>query len=109
MKFHPTERGFYRYTFDDANMQACSLQKSSLAYVDAIWLGPNDADPKIMASQAGRFGVNTAQTTGWIPYPVPDEVMMTTRMHLTREQVAELLPMLQHFVDTGELPEGGAT
>ena len=25
------------------------------------------------------------------------------RMHLTREQVAALLPHLQHFVETGEL------
>ena len=26
------------------------------------------------------------------------------RMHLTQEMVAELLPLLQHFVETGELP-----
>lgn len=27
------------------------------------------------------------------------------RMVLTQEQVAELIPLLQHFVDTGDLPE----
>ena len=34
---------------------------------------------------------------------VPDEVLMTTRMHLNRKQVAKLLPVLQKFVDTGEI------
>jgi hypothetical protein len=29
--------------------------------------------------------------------------MVDSRMHLSREQVAELLPILQKFVDTGEL------
>ena len=30
---------------------------------------------------------------------------MASRMHLTQEQVAELLPLLQHFAETGYLPE----
>lgn len=31
--------------------------------------------------------------------------MLSTRMHLNQEQVKQLLPILQHFADTGELPQ----
>ena len=34
-----TERGFEIITFHDRYNQACSLQQSSLAFEDAIWLG----------------------------------------------------------------------
>lgn len=99
-----TNRGFRHIEFEDRYDQKCSVQKSSLAFEDAIWLGIEDADPKIMATDARRLGIPTKETVGWIPYHVPDEVLLSTRMHLTRDQVAELLPILQHFVDTGELP-----
>lgn len=104
-----TNRGFDLVKFVDLYGAKCSLQKSSLALVDAIWLGIDDAAPKIMASQARTHGVETRETTGWVPYPIPDAVLLTTRMHLTRDQVAVLLPILQHFVDTGELDSTKAT
>ena len=50
-----------------------------------------------------NWGLDTIETTGWIPYPIPEEVLLCTRMHLSREQVAELMPVLQKFVDTGEI------
>lgn len=103
MKLEKTNRGFALLNFNDRNGEKCSIQKSSLATEDAIWFGVDDASPQIMASKARAYGVSTSDTTGWVPYPIPDEVLLTTRMHLTREQVADLLPLLQHFVDTGEL------
>jgi hypothetical protein len=96
-------RGFSCGLFTDYYDQKCSLQKSSLANVDCIWLGVDDPEPKIMASVAERFGLITDETTGWIPYPIPKDVHLSTRMHLNREQVRDLLPLLQKFVDTGEL------
>lgn len=98
-----THRGFAVQEFKDLYGADCSIQKSSLATDDAIWLGVDDAKPQIMASQAAGFGVKTEETTGWVPYPIPEEVLLTTRMHLNREQVATLLPILQKFVETGEL------
>lgn len=98
-----TGRGFARIEFTDRYDVPCSMQKSSLATEDAIWFGVNDANPIIMASQAKAHGVETTKTTGWVPFPVPDEVQFTTRMHLTREQVRELLPILHEFVETGEI------
>ena len=99
-----TERGFSTIEFTDRYGDACIIQKSSLATEDAIWFGIQDACPQIMASDASAAGVDTDQVAGWVPYPMPKNVLLTTRMHLTRELVSELIPILQHFADTGELP-----
>ena len=104
-----TCRGFAIITFKDRYDNACSLQKSSRATEDCIWLGVDDAAPKVMASEAARFGIGTKETTGWVPYPIPGGVSLSTRMHLSREQVADLLPHLQKFVDTGELQDDNST
>ncbi|MFP3339719.1 hypothetical protein R0J91_17205, partial [Micrococcus sp. SIMBA_131] len=64
----------------------------------------DDADPKVLHGDARRLGVDTDATCGWVKYPIPDEVSLNTRMHLTREQVAGLIPLLQHFAATGDLP-----
>ncbi len=70
-----TERGFNRGEFVDRYDSKCSIQESSLATEAAIWFGV-DVD----------FKGNEA------------------RMHLTQEQVQDLLPLLQEFVQTGGLP-----
>lgn len=105
LRFSTTERGFRLIEFVDRYGHGCSLQKSSLATDDAIWLGIDDPAPEVMTAHAARLGVESEAVNGWVPYPIPDEVLVHTRMHLTREQVAELLPVLHHFVSTGELPE----
>lgn len=106
MKFSTTRRGFALIEFDDRYDNPCEIQKSSLATEDAIWFGVGDAKPQVMAIHAASVGVQTDEKTGWVPYSFPAAISLNTRMHLTREQVAQLLPALKHFVDTGELPEG---
>jgi hypothetical protein len=103
MKLEKTERGFLNGHFIDRYGAKCSIQKSSLATEDAIWLGLDDADPQIMVSDAIRLGIETTESNGWCKYPIPKEVLLSTRMHLTQEMVAELLPILQKFVKTGDL------
>ncbi|WP_249341953.1 hypothetical protein [Pseudomonas sp. PCH44] len=98
-----TGRGFALLEFSDLYGARCNVQLSSLVEPEAIWLGVEDAEPKIMASQAAAFGVDTKEANGWVPYPIPDQVLLTTRMHLSREQVAALLPVLQRFAATGEV------
>lgn len=100
-----TERGFDLIEFTDRYDNKCSIQKSSLASEDAIWIGVSDANPQIMASQAAAHGVTTEATSGWVSYPIPEVVNLSTRMHLTQEQVLELLPILNHFAFYGELPK----
>ncbi len=107
LKFEHTNRGFPVVRFEDRYGAGCSIQASSLATEEAIWFGIDDAKPQIMAVHAAAHGVETTETTGWVPYPVPECVLMATRMHLTRDQVTELMPVLQRFVTSGEvgLPE----
>lgn len=73
----PTERGFVRGNFIDRYGQTCSIQKSSIATEDAIWLGCNE-------------GLHV-------------DGQCCARMHLTQEMIAALLPLLHRFVETGEL------
>ena len=102
-----TNRGFEISKFKDTYNAECSLQKSSSAMEDKIWLGVDDADPKIMASDAIELGLDVPLhvSTGWIHYDIQKEVLLTTRMHLNIEQVKQLLPYLQRFVETGDLHE----
>lgn len=85
--------------FTDDYGYECSLQESPIISGErCIWLGVDE--PPIME-------------VGWHPeYPnkfrVASEercanLYAAGRMHLTREQVAELLPHLQRFVDTGKI------
>lgn len=73
------DRGFLKGNFRDQYGQSCSIQKSSLATEDCIWLGADD--------------ITTAP--GCEPF--------NTRMHLNREMAAALIPLLQRFADTGDL------
>ncbi len=109
--FSKTQRGFPVVGFQDRCGAKCSIQKSSLADEDAIWIGIDDPDPQIMARDALEMGrtdlLNDGpeRYNGWVNFPIPDKVLLTTRMHLNKEQVATLLPLLQHFLEHGELPE----
>jgi hypothetical protein len=87
-----TARGFDIFEFYDRNGIKCSLQKSSIATEDCIWLGCNDADPQQLV-----------RGEGWKPISMPAEYNANTRMHLNQEQVMQILPMLQAFVDEGEI------
>lgn len=95
------------YNFKDRYDQEFSIQKSSLATEDCIWFGINNANPQIMSSDATRMGLRERtfdeRDNGWVAFEIPKEVLLSTRMHLTREQIKELLPILEKFVKTGEI------
>jgi hypothetical protein len=97
-------RGFPIVRFSDRYGVPCSLQMSSLAEYEkpgtsAVWLGTSDAQPKVMAREAASVGVQTTETTGWVPFPIPESVLLSTRMHLDRKQVAALIHHLQRWLD----------
>ena len=92
-----TGRGFEVIRFEDIYGAGCSLQASSR--IGAVWLGPDNARPRVLASEARDLGVPTSETTGWVPFPVPTNVLMTTRAHLNRDQVAALIHHLQGWLD----------
>lgn len=104
MKIEKTNRGFEYIEWKDRYKLKCSLQKSSLATENTIWFGVNDANPQIMVKDAKKLGIiNISKENGWISYNIPEEVVLSTRMHLTQKMVKELLPYLQKFVETGEI------
>lgn len=103
MKKQHTSRGFSFYQFSDINGNICSIQKSSSAENDLIWLGCDKLDIQ-----------------GFTPYGKPEawaaiteeqinkkfgtqHIIANNRMHLSRETVAALIPILQKFVDTGNI------
>lgn len=79
IKFKKTLRGFVVGEFKDRYGADCSIQESSAAQGSFIWLGVDKAD-----------------------YIEGSEDL--PRMHLSQEQVSELIPILQSFVETGLLP-----
>ena len=81
MRITKTSRGFDLVTFKDRYDQPCSLQKSSIATEDCIWFGIHE-----------QIDLYTKEVVG------PGQ-----RMHLSQDQVKELLPLLQRFIDTGEI------
>jgi hypothetical protein len=107
-----TSRGFGIVEFEDSHGSKCSVQCSSAIgdYEDSmghpgssyIWLGLDDASPKILASHARAHGIETDQCTGWIDFPIPNDVLLSTRMHLDREQVQGLIERLQYWLKNGE-------
>ena len=88
-----TSRGFDYREFTDTYGMKCSIQESSAACVQAIWLGIDDPQPKYFPGNG----------TGWHDYELPDNVLVSTRMHLDRKTVKKILPVLQKFAETGEL------
>jgi hypothetical protein len=101
MESTQTQRGFSHYQFQDGNGANCSLQESSAARCEQedgtvsdgfIWLGiDSDRD-------GFRPGRQVADHNGKM-------VSLGARMHLTQTQVREMLPLLTHFAEHGELPE----
>ena len=77
-----TNRGFVVGKFSDAYGANCSIQESS-SVEPRIWLGSDDDQQR---------------------HHVTGE-LLSTRMHLSREQVTELLPLMQYFVANGHLPQ----
>jgi hypothetical protein len=73
----PTQRGLLRGEFEDRYGKQCNIQESSLATDEAIWLG--------------------------IEAVSVDGVDYDARMHLTKQQVRDLLPILRYFARNGNL------
>lgn len=97
IKVRQTEQGFDIVEFEDSKGVACSLQKSSLATEDFVWVGCNEIGLK-------KF----TQGKGWEDIPLEHNSLgvthiANTRMHLSRDQVKALIPYLTRFVETGDL------
>ena len=104
-KVKSNNRGFRFYEFLDSYNTPCTIQKSSTAVPECLWLGLNQAEPRVLHGDAKKLGLATVATYGWVDYPLPEEVHIPTRMHLTRDQAKQLANMLLHFASSGDLPQ----
>lgn len=93
MEKEQTLRGFGIYNFEDANRERCSIQKSSSAMEDMIWIGISEPDLTVFEKNKGIYVVT----------PMPECFMVSSRMHLTQDMVKQLLPVLTRFAETGEI------
>ena len=89
-----TARGFEVLRFKDRYNEECSLQESSLATEAAVWLGVDTVIPKVCTP-----GI------GWKNVKVPEDALMSGRMHLTATQLAQLVPRLINFVVKNNLED----
>ena len=93
MKFakNKTNRGFNLLQFYDDNNQLCDIQQSS-SMEPHIWLGTHDTNPKIL--KKGK---------GWIDYKIPENVLISNRIHLNRKQSITLAFKLLKYGLIGKL------
>lgn len=99
-----TIRGFDYIEFEDDNGMTCSLQKSSSALEDKIWLGGHakikEFYPPPRETDESWFELEDLSPLKHRPQ---NEIHVFSRMHLTRKHVKKLLPHLEKFVETGEI------
>ena len=105
-----TQRGFRILTFHDTNENnECSLQESSDALNECVWLGISKPDIQIMYKDALAAGLNLKKKypetneCGWCDLPLPEGTLISSRMHLTREQARKLAHELFFFGRHGYL------
>lgn len=91
MKTDNTIRGFKRVTFIDSYNHVCSIQESS-SFVDSIWLGIDNPELTVFENNDKGKYITTCLPPNW---------SVNSRMHLDKEQVSALIPLLQNFVDKG--------
>ena len=103
MKKQTTSRGFTYYEFSDVSGAVCNIQKSSAAENDYIWLGSKDIGLKVFVPYGKPEAWRDVSEQQINETFGSNGIIANNRMHLSREQVAELLPILKKFVKTGNI------
>lgn len=98
-----TDSGLKALCMRDRNGAECGVQASSSAFEECLWVGITDPQPMVKAEDAASAGVATTEVDGWVKYPLPAAVKVTTRMHLTRAQAGELAHVLREFSESGRV------
>jgi hypothetical protein len=89
MELKQNGRGFKNGIFTDLYGNVCSIQESSLATENAIWLGIDNPELVIFENENRGKYIKTV---------MPKTFSVNSRIHLTREQVAELLPFYKNLL-----------
>ena len=106
-----TNRGFEVKHFKDAYGEDCSIQESS-AVDPHIWLGVHRPEVKVMwkdvpalveAVQNIKKDYPETNERGWCTVAIPNDALITSRMHLNVEQAKRLVKELLYFIKHKEL------
>lgn len=106
-----TDRGFEIIHFDDDYGVDCTLQESS-SVEPHIWLGVHNPEVCIRFKDAIANGLDLEKKfpetneNGWCDFPIPDEALIKSRMHLNQEQAKLLADRLNFFAEHGYLNTG---
>jgi len=107
--------GFPTVSFSDRDGSIGQIRMSSVIgnYADsidrpgtsALLLGIPQPNAVVRAKHAAAVGVETEKEEGWVEYPLPEEVLVDSYLHLDREQVCGLIARLQHWLDNGNFTQ----
>lgn len=84
MRVTQTQRGFSLIEFKDTKGEDCSIQKSSLADDDYLWIGLDRAPAPHLGHE------------------------LSPRMHINKEIAQDLIKVLTTFVETGDICQSQA-
>lgn len=104
-KVSHTGRGFAISEFTDSYGVKFRIQKSSAASDDYIWLGPSNGSISIQKPKESGYGFD------WVALDKKalqeslntTTVLFNDNLHLSRKDVRKILPLLERFVETGDL------
>jgi len=92
-----SDRGFSHITFKDSHgLVGTIIESSAATRLPCIHFGVKDPKVKVMASSLN------SNATGWTDV-TPEGASIDSSLHLNTDQVKLLIPILQNFVDTGEV------
>ena len=104
IELNANQRGFKVGEFVDRYGEKCSLQESSIATEGCIWFGIDEPTLTLFETeQLGKYKNVTDREAGAALGGF--KLSAASRMHLTQDQVAAVLPALQFFAINGYLPE----
>ena len=96
-----TQRGFSLGSFEDTLGNPCSIQRSSLATKNCIWLGRDGNVASVVSDADGNpveleFNMNIRESC--VPGEGPSHHSIDTRMHLSRPMVGVLVSLMEVFL-----------
>jgi len=103
VKADKTQRGFPYLTFKDTYGLEAKIQESSSATGSKIWFGPDEPEAKVLVRGQGWKEID-AEKIVKEKYPESD-VLFSSRLHLSIPQAKGLIKILEHFVESGGIPD----
>ncbi len=87
----------------DDNGEAYRIKTIYQDNINALFIGVDNFQPIVMASDANALCIETNKSFGWIPFPMPKDVKMFTGMVLNKELAISIKEDLDYYIETNDL------